>query len=472
MKAKQEIKTGFKWSLIGFFFQKGLTLITGIVLARLLTPAEFGLLGMASVFLALIQVLVESGFGYTIIRTTELSEKLINTSLVLNVVFGLFFFVICYVSAPLVASFFGEPQLIPVIELLSVIIVINSFRVVPLSLNIKDLKFKDRAKIDIISNVIGGIVGISMAYLGYGVASLVWQMIVSSIVTTLAHNYIAKISYKLEISLKEIKFIWKTSHRIFFNQILSTLFNNLNNIVIGKYFSTGQLGFYNRAQSFQRLVQNSTVQMTQRAIFPVFAKIESKKETLSLTRQTVVKLAIIAMPIILFLGAIADNLIIVLLTDKWSQSIDYLVLLSILSCIFVPQMVYINVLKANDDKMFFKSENISKIIRLILLILSIPYGIKGIIIGQIIQVVIVNFVTGSFLNKLLCNYNVKSQILDYIKPLMSALVITLLVYAFSYFLNLDRLIELGMQFALFGIMYIFHCKRHDINLFKLLKAKE
>ena len=139
MKAKQEIKTGFKWSLIGFFFQKGLTLITGIVLARLLTPAEFGLLGMANVLLALIQVLVESGFGYTIIRTKELSQRLINTSLVLNVVLGIFFFVVFYVSAPLMASFFDEPKLIPVIELLSVIIVINSFRVVPLSLNIKEI---------------------------------------------------------------------------------------------------------------------------------------------------------------------------------------------------------------------------------------------------------------------------------------------------------------------------------------------
>ncbi|MDA7558641.1 lipopolysaccharide biosynthesis protein [Flavobacteriaceae bacterium] len=471
MKAKQEIKTGFKWSLIGFFFQKGLTLITGIVLARLLTPAEFGLLGMANVLLALIQVLVESGFGYTIIRTKELSQRLINTSLVLNVVLGIFFFVVFYVSAPLMASFFDEPKLIPVIELLSVIIVINSFRVVPLSLNIKDLKFKDRAKIDVISNVIGGIVGISMAYLGCGVKSLVWQMIVSSIVTTFAHNFIAKISYKIEVSIEEVKFIWKTSHRIFFNQILSTLFNNLNNIVIGKFFTTGDLGFYNRARSFQKLVQNSTVQMTQRAIFPVFAKIDSKKETLSLTRQTVVKLAVIAMPIILLLGAIADNLIIVLLTDKWAQSIDYLVLLSILSCIFVPQMVYINVLKANDDKKFFRSENISKIIRLTLLILTIPYGIGGIIIGQIIQVIIVNFVTGSFLNKLLNDYGIKKQLLDYAKPLVSASIMAIIIYVLGYVLDMHRLIELVLQFALFGIMYIFHCKFQGVNLYKLLKAK-
>ncbi len=469
--AKQDIKSGFKWSFIGFFIQKGLALITGILLARLLTPEEFGLLGMANVFLALFQVLVESGFGYTIIRAKELNSKLINTSLFLNVIFGFVFFLIFYRSASLISLFFKEPRLIFVIQLLSSIVIINSFRVVPLSINIRDLKFKQRVKIDILSSVIGGIVGITLAIMGYGVKSLILQMIVSSLITTVLHNYIAKISYKVEINIEQVKIIWKTSHRIIFNQILSTIFNNLNNLVIGKYFSSGQLGYYNRAQSFQKLVQNSTIQMTQRAIFPVLSKIESKKDTLILTRQTVSKLAIVAMPVTLFLGAIGGNLIIVLLTDKWAQSIEYLVLLSICSCVFVPQMVYINALKANDDKMYFKSESISKIIRLSLLIVSIPFGIKGIIIGQIIQVILVNLISGHLLNKMLEDYTLKKQLLDYYKPLISATLIALMVYQVGHYLNFNRMVELILQFGLFGGLYFFHCKLQGINLFKLLKLK-
>jgi O-antigen/teichoic acid export membrane protein len=469
LKAKQDIKAGFKWSFVGFVFQKGLTLVTGIILARLLSPEEFGLLGMANVFLALFQVLVESGFGYTIVRAKELSEKLINTSLVLNVLIACVMFILFYAFAPIISGFFNAPDLIPVIELLSVIIIINAFRIVPLNINVRDLKFKERAKIDVISNIIGGAVGITLALLGYGVSSLVWQMIVSSLVTTFAHNYIAKIKYKFQIDKEQVRVIWKTSHRILFNQILSTIFNNLNKIVIGKYFSAGDLGFFSRAQSFQKLVQNSTVQMTQRAIFPVFAKIESKKETLVLTRQTISKLAIIAMPIILLLGAIADNLIIVLLTDKWSQSIEYLVLLSILSCVFVPQMVYINVLKANDDKLFFKSELISKIIRFTLLIVSIPFGIKAIILGQIIQVIIVNFISGRFINKLLEDYSIKKQISDFLKPLIFALVIALSVFSIGYFLNTEKLVELVLQLLVFGILFIFHCRLQGVNLFNFFK---
>ncbi len=471
MKAKQHIKAGFKWSFVGFFFQKGLSLITGIVLARLLSPVEFGLLGMANVFLALFQVIVESGFGYTIIRAKKLDTKLINTALMLNVILGLVFYCTFYFSAPLIAMFYNEPELIPVIQLLSVIIIINSFQVVPLNINVRNLKFKQRAKIDVLSSFFGAAVGISLALFGFGVKSLIWQMLVSSLVTTIAYNIVAKIKYKIELSLEQVKIIWKTSYRIFFNQILSTIFNNLNSIVIGKYFSTAQLGFFNRARSFQKLVQNSTIQMTQRSIFPVFTKIESKTETLSLVRQTIRKLAIIAMPIMLFLGGISDNLIIVLITEKWAQSIEYLVLLSFLSCAFVPQMVYINVLKANDDKMYFKSEFVSKIIRFTLLVASIPFGVKAIIIGQIIQVILVNLITGRLINKMLKTYNLKRQFLDYSMPLFSAIVMAIIIYEMGYYLNFNRIFELIFQFMAFGVMYFFYCKFQGVKLLNFLKIK-
>lgn len=469
MKAKQEIKTGFKWSFIGFFVQKGLTLITGVILARLLSPEEFGLLGMANVFLALFQVFVDSGFGYTIIRTKDLNARLINTSFSLNIVIGVITFIFFYFSAQIISDFFNAPNLVPVIQLLSVVIIINSLRIVPLNINVRELKFKERARIDILANIIGGIVGITLAFLDYGVLSLVWQMIISSAVTTFAHNFVAKISYKIEIHIDEVKTIYKTSHRILFNQILSTIFNNLNNIVIGRYYTAGDLGFYNRAKSFQKLVQNSTVQMTQRAIFPVFSKIDSLTETYIITRETVRKLSLLAMPIILFVGAIADNFIIVLLTDKWAESINYLVLLTIYSSLFVPQMVFINVLKANDDKLFFRSEYISKIIRLTLLIVAVPFGISAIIISQIVQVFIVNFISGHLLNKFLKEYTIKNQIRDYAMPLFSSFLIAGLVYVLGVIMPFGHLIELIIQCLLFVFLFLAFLKLNKINVLKLIK---
>jgi hypothetical protein len=132
-------------------------------------------------------------------------------------------------------------------------------------------------------------------------------------------------------------------------------------------------------------------------------------------------------------------------------------------------MVYINVLKANDDKLFFKSELISKIIRFTLLIVSIPFGIKAIILGQIIQVIIVNFISGRFINKLLEDYSIKKQISDFLKPLIFALVIALSVFSIGYFLITEKLVELVLKLLVFGIMFIFHCRLQGVNLFNFFK---
>ena len=175
------------------------------------------------------------------------------------------------------------------------------------------------------------------------------------------------------------------------------------------------------------------------------------------------------MPLILFVGAIADNFIIVLLTDKWAESINYLVLLTIYSSLFVPQMVFINVLKANDDKLFFRSEYISKIIRLTLLIVAVPFGISAIIISQIVQVFIVNFISGYLLNKFLKEYTITNQIRDYGMPLFSSLLIAGLVYGLGVILPFGHLIELIIQCLLFAILFFAFLKLNKINVLKLIK---
>jgi len=336
------------------------------------------------------------------------------------------------------------------------------FRVVPLNINIRDLKFKERANIEIIANILSGIVGIYLAYHGFGVKSLIYQMLIASLVITLLHNHIAEIKYKLVFNFVHLKEIWSLSNKIFLNQMLSTIFNNLNSIVIGKFFPVAHLGYYNRAKSFSSMIQKSLVQSIQRSIFPVFSQIKHNNKIKELAEITIKNISYIGMPIIMFLAASSENIILILLSDKWVESIIFLRLLCFIIIFYIPQMVYLNTLKAIDQDLFFKSESISKILRLALLIVSIPFGVKGIIIGNVIQCASMTFISGEILNKKISNFNFIKRLNNFLSPFIYSIIVFIIFFYLETILSYNNALEFFISSILFSASLFVYLKNAKI----------
>lgn len=465
---KKNIKYGVKWTFMGFLAQKGVVFAVGIILARLLDPVDFGLLGMILVFVSLFDVIVDSGFGYVVVRYQDVTKKILDSILTLNIILGLVCFVLFNAASDFFVMFFKEPKLEPLIFPVSFLLLINSFKIVPLNLNVRNLLFKQRTKIDVICAVTGGALGIVLAYNDFGVMSLIYQMLFATLLSTILHNIISEHKIHIFMDRASLSIIWKRSYRIFTESITGAIFSNINKIVIGRFFNAQILGFYTRGHSFPSLTQKAIVQVVQKSIFPVFTKIEEGREAKSIARKTIRTLCVIYMPIILLLAAVSKNLILFLLTEKWEESIFFAQLLAISSSLFAPQMILRNVLKSRNDKSFLISENSNKVTRLILLVGLIPFGIKWVIFGQVINGLIALLVSGFFIKKEI-EYTYSEQFSDYGALFLIAILLVLPSFLIDYFLNLNYSLELTIQVSIFTVLYLGFLKIKKINIVKIFK---
>ncbi|GAA4313683.1 lipopolysaccharide biosynthesis protein [Pontixanthobacter gangjinensis] len=463
---KKAIKHGAKWTFVGYIAQKTVVFAVGIVLARILDPMDFGLLGMIMVFVNLFDIIVDSGFGYVVVRYRNIDRKILDSILTLNVLLGIICFILLNITSDYIAIFFREPKLQSLILPISFLLLINAFKIVPFNLNVRNLLFKERSKIDVVSAIASGILGITLAYNDFGVMSLIYQILFANLLSTSLHNFISDHKINFFMDRTSVNMIWKRSHKIFSESITSTIFNNLNKIIIGRYFSAQLLGFYTRGHSFPSFTQKAIVQVVQKSIFPVYAKIEDGNEVNFIARKTIRTLCIIYMPIILVLAAISKNLILLLLTVKWEESIFFAQILAIASSLFAPQMVLRNVLKSRNDKSFLISENTSKVTRLILLIGLIPFGIKWVIIGQVINGVITLLVSGYFTKKEI-GYTLTEQFADYGSLFFMAILLALPSFLLDYLLDFSYVIELAIQLITFSVLYLLYLKFKRFNIIKI-----
>ena len=463
-----KVKTGVKWSVLNLAAKKSLTLISSVILARLLGPSDFGIFGIASIFLGFSQVFVDGGVGYAIMRSKNIDSNFLSNVLFINCFIGIVIFFVFFSSSNLISDFYGLSDLNEIIKILSIVIIIDIFTVVPKNLNLKKLKFKEGTYIDIVSSALAGVIGIYLAINGYGVWSLVYQLIIVSVVNSILHNYVAKVTYTFAINFNEMKKVFHLSKEVFLNSILSHIFNNINGLVIGKLFPLTQLGFFNRAKKFSSIIQNSIIQTTQNSIFPVFCNISDNKHLEQLVDKVVKNLSSFGMPIIMFFAASSENIILLLLSEKWAESIPLLRLLLFASLLYVPQMVFINALKARNQKLYFKSEIISKLIKIVFLIFSIQFGVIGIIVGVIVQTLIMTFLSAHFFNSSLNQYNLLKSLNSCILPFSFSLIVFLFYYFLESFLKFGALIELLIFNVSFIPLFYFFLKKSNINIKSLI----
>ncbi|HRU64151.1 MAG TPA: lipopolysaccharide biosynthesis protein, partial [Paludibacteraceae bacterium] len=311
---KQKTLDALTWSAIDRFGQQIIQVIIGIIVARLLSPDDYGLMGMIMIFAALSFVLVESGFGQALIRKKDASEIDFNTIFYFNILISIALYVLLYFLSPAIARFFHQPQLIKIGRIIFISLLFNAFYLVPFTQKVKEMDFKSIAKINILSVFLSGSAGVTLAILKFGVWALVIQQISFHFFRMIGYHFFVKWKPKKLFSFSIIKEFWSFSVHILGSSILTVIFNNLYVFILGKYYQRKDVGYYSQANKLSETV-NFTFQQILGSTYSMFSQIQDDDERLNRIFKVMIKrTALVTIPVIFIFIVIAYSLIYVLLS--------------------------------------------------------------------------------------------------------------------------------------------------------------
>jgi teichuronic acid exporter len=431
---KARAARGVFWTALNQVGSQGVQLVTGIILARLLIPAEFGLIAMLMVFMGIATSFVDSGFGAALIQKQNLNSADTSTVFYFNLMAGGALTLILYTLAPMISQFYDEPVLTPLTRVLALNVIINAFGVVQTNLLTKYLEFRRQTIATVTGTLIGGAVGIVMAVQGFGVWSLVAQSLTGNAARTVSLWFVSDWRPVGSLSIAALRFMFGFGSRLLASGMIFTVVNNMHSLVIGKLFAAAELGLFTQARRLQELPTVGMTGILSQVAFPIFASIQDDNQRLRRGFQKALTTAVfVNFPLMIGLSACAKPTVILLLTEKWLPCVPYLQLFCIVGMTYPLHVINLNLLiaKGRSDQ-FLKLEIIKQVLVLVGIALSWPFGVSGLIIGQIVVSVISYYLNGHYAGKLI-DYSFRQQSRDIAPYLGAAIVMGVVIYAVTWF---------------------------------------
>ena len=325
---KDKTVKGVGWSFADNIANTGVSFVVGLVLARLLTPEEYGLIGIITIFIMVFNSIVDSGFSNALIRKKDASDKDYNTVFITNLLLSVLLFVVLYNCAPAISRFFDQPQLIPLTRVMGSVVIINAFAIIQRTILVKQIDFKTQTKVSLISSISSGVVGIGMAIGGMGVWSLVGQQISRQLLNTLFLWVYNKWWPKLQFSLDSFRELFNFGWKLLVSGLIDTVWKQVYQFVIGKFYTTETLGQYTRAQQFSSIFSSNLTTIVQRVSYPVLSSIQDEKERMKAAYKKVIKTTmLVTFVCMLGLAAVAKPMVLVLIGEKWLPCVTFLQIL-------------------------------------------------------------------------------------------------------------------------------------------------
>ncbi len=413
MSLKNKAVSGMVWTFAQQFSTQGIGFIISVVLARLLLPAEFGIIGMIAIFMGIGGALVDSGLATSLIRTTNANEEDFSTVFYFNIMGSIIIYSILYITAPFIANFFNQPILKNITRVYGITFIINAFSTIQLTRLTQKMDFKTQMRVSVPSLIGGGVLGIILAYMGFGVWSLVWMRLLQSFLNSLQLWIVTKWKPSLIFNIDKFKYHFKFGYKLLFSALLDTTFTNIYTLIIGKLFLPAQLGFFTRAQSVVRLPVDNISGALNKVTYPLFASIKDDDERLrKVYKQIMQMVTFLIAPTLIIMGVLATPLFRFIFTEKWLPAVPYFQILCI-SGILYPFHVYnLNILnvKGRSD-LFLRLEIIKKVLLILTILVSIPFGMFGLLWGMVVSSVLSLFINTHYSGKFI-NYNGLQQIKD------------------------------------------------------------
>lgn len=451
---KEKAIKGVSWSFIDNIANSGITFLVGLILARILSPAEFGLIGMITIFIAISNSIVDSGFSSALIRKLNTKNIDYNTVFYFNLCLGIGLYFILFYSAPAISRFFKEPSLISITRVMGIILIINAFGLVQRTLLVREVDFKTQTKISLIASIISGIVGIAMALNGFGVWSLVGQQISRQLLNSIFLWVFNTWRPALEFSKESFNELFGFGSKLLISGLIDTIYNNVYYLVIGRFYSAVQLGQYTRAEQFNSIFSTNLTNVVQRVSYPVLCSIQDDDERLKLTYQRVIKTTmLVTFACMLGLAAIAKPLILLLIGAKWLPAVVYLQIICFAGMLQPLHAINLNMLmvKGRSD-LFLRLEIIKKAMAVIPICLGIFYGIEFMLWGSVF-LSFAAYILNSYYSARLINYSTWSQIKDIFPSFLVSIFVAATMWCLTL-LNFSIWITLPLQCILGFIITI------------------
>lgn len=401
---KSQTKKGLVWSMIERFATQGVQFLFGIVLARLLSPSDYGTIAMPLVFLAIAQCFIDSGFSSALVRKQDLKEEDLSTAFYFNIMVGVVCYGILFFTSPLIADFYNTPILSDLLKVTALATLFNPLCAVQQAILTRKIDFRTQAIVSLSGAIISGIIGLTMAFNGYGVWSLVFQQVGGYAMRTSLLWILSSWRPKLLWSWESFNYLWGYGSKMLASGLLDTIYTNIYPIVIGKFFSAKDLGNYTRAQQFATLPSSNMTGVLQRVTFPVLSRLQDNDDRLAVNYRKILRLsAMLIFPMMMMLSAVADPFVRVLLTDKWEGCIILLQIICFNLMWYPIHAINLNLLQVKGrSDLFFRLEIIKKIIVTVVMCIAIPNGIlwmvSGGIVTSIICLVVNTYYTGKLIN--------------------------------------------------------------------------
>lgn len=467
---KDKTISGVGWSAADAFLGQGVTFVVGIILARLLSPDEYGLIGIVTIFTTIMLGIVDSGFSNALIRKEKVTNEDYNTLFSLNLLFSVVLFGVLYFSAPLIAYFFERPLLTELIRVMGLLLIFQALSIVQNTILSRKIDFKTKTKASVISAVASGVIGIAMAYMGYGVWSLVAQQLSRQLIYTLCLWFYNKWWPQLKVSMESFRYMWGFGWKILISGLLNNIWNELYQVVVGKFYSPATLGQYTRAQQYSSIFSTNLTSIVQRVSYPVLAQLQDDRERMLAAYRRIIKVTMFVTAILMIcMGAISEPLIYCLIGPQWDLAASYLPLICISMSLYPLHALNLNMLQIQGrTDIYLYIEIVKKIIAIGPICLGIFISIYWMLIGSIITGVICFFLNSYYTGKEL-GYSSWKQLGDVLPSYGIATIISLSVY-FLKFLPFSYWIILPIQLFVGVTVFFLVCKITDLPEYNDVKG--
>lgn len=470
----KKIITGVLWSFLENFGGLIFKFILGVILARLLMPSDFGLIGIIMIFFDIANELVQGGFGQAYIQKKETTKKDTATVFYFNLLISILVYIGLWISAPLIADFYKLPQLINIVRVMAIVVIIDALRVIKIASIIKQINFKKKTIVMLVSVFLSGIISIILALKGYGVWALVSNTLLSRLFNTIGLWIKTEwISIK-DFSYKSLKTMFSYGSWLLLSSVLNKFFANINILIIGRLFSPAILGFYTTAKQYKNMAVGQIFTSVNTVSFPVFSQMQDDKEKLKNSmRKFSQQILLITLPIILSVLVVTKPFIILLLTEKWAPMIPFLQLFCIIGAIFPLNAINVQILVAQGySKIRFKVILFMFCLRVINIFIMYRLGIIYILTGEVLITIIALFINTYFTKKFL-KYGLFRQLQDIKHYIFGGFLAIIAGVATKLFLTNLYLLLLAGTITTAGVFfmfqYLFNKKAFDALL--ILKEK-
>lgn len=396
------VKGGF-WSGIEQFSTQFIQFVYTIILARLLSPDDYGVVALTLVFFNIAYVIIDSGFATALIRKPDRTEEDLSTCFYFNLCVAFILYLVLFLCAPLIAGFYDKPILVSIIRVSGITLIIKSLYIVQNTQFQYRVDFKSITKVSLTAVIVSGCSGVFLAYKGFGVWSIVWQNIIQVSMTCLMMWALSKWRPSRVFSRSSFNYLFGFGSKLMLSYLIGTVYENLYSLFIGKVYTSAQLGLYNRAETIGKLPSSNISTLIQRVTFPVLSLIQNDADRLRTDFKRVLRFSVfIVFPLMMGLSAVASPLIRVLLTEKWDGSVLFLEIICFSLMMYPIHALNLNLLQIlGRSDLFLKLEIIKRVIGLVILLVTVPISIEVMCYGMVLSSLISVFINTYYSGKLL-----------------------------------------------------------------------